>query len=240
MRQRVYPRVYGESSISKNSLMEAAGLSPRVRGIHRLYEPVPVVARSIPACTGNPHLDGHVSAGPGVYPRVYGESSLTCMGVCLRTGLSPRVRGILLPADADEPDDRSIPACTGNPWPPALPRLCWRVYPRVYGESMPLKDDLTSAHGLSPRVRGIRRRGTQVGRPARSIPACTGNPPSARAAATSDTVYPRVYGESNVSSFVSVSFIGLSPRVRGIRVVVQAPQHRQGSIPACTGNPSRW
>ena len=72
------------------------------------------------------------------------------------------------------------------------------------------------ADGLSPRVRGIPRRGPPFGVARRSIPACTGNPRSTRRAWGRWWVYPRVYGESVIYLTDLESMEGLSPRVRGI------------------------
>ena len=119
-----------------------------------------------------------------------------------------------------------------------MPSSCPTVYPRVYGESTSRRLPIRSGRGLSPRVRGIHqrpfcRRGT-----AGSIPACTGNPPGARRPPESARVYPRVYGESWVSTERAEAEYGLSPRVRGILGLHGPHANRVGSIPACTGNPS--
>jgi len=91
--------------------------------------------------------------------------------------------------------------------------------------------------GLSPRVRGHRRRG--AGRPLRrwSIPACAGPPQKAARTLRPSWVYPRVCG-ATISVFGSIlRMSGLSPRVRGhlnIRVTASCPAR---SIPACAGPP---
>ena len=133
----------------------------------------------------------------------------------------------------------SIPACTGNPWRPALPRLCRRVYPRVYGESCPSVCHQKSLTGLSPRVRGIPGDAIRAPGRQRSIPACTGNPFFERRRTNFPKVYPRVYGESGLRPSPGKEFVGLSPRVRGILPAQRSRIEIIGSIPACTGNPTR-
>ena len=72
--------------------------------------------------------------------------------------------------------------------------------------------------GLSPRVRGNRRRERSHRGSQRSIPACAGG-----------------------TTFLNVSVIsqeGLSPRVRGNRSASVWSASQYGSIPACAGEPS--
>ena len=71
--------------------------------------------------------------------------------------------------------------------------------------------------GLSPRVRG--------------------NLPEDDEQATQPEVYPRVYGGTTVLPILIRLWKGLSPRVRGNHVTPGHSYTRQGSIPACTGEP---
>ena len=234
----VYPRVYGESSPPPPPSRSPPGLSPRVRGILGTYGQVDRAVGSIPACTGNPDRAHSAPCGPGVYPRVYGESQSEYHAPWEIMGLSPRVRGIPLPILFESDDAGSIPACTGNPRESEiLVELAW-VYPRVYGESDEWTITAPNDRGLSPRVRGIRRRSERHALRNGSIPACTGNPVAATPLAATSRVYPRVYGESGSRGSAPATLGGLSPRVRGIRPDGQAGGARSGSIPACTGNPA--
>ena len=73
-------------------------------------------------------------------------------------GLSPRVRGKLLLDGAGHLGQRSIPACAGEAVIVGA-SLCGRwVYPRVCGGSNITTAAAATAAGLSPRVRGKRRR----------------------------------------------------------------------------------
>ena len=97
---------------------------------------------------------------------------------------------------------------------------------------------LVSREGLSPRVRGNRRRAPQrVARP-RSIPACAGEPTSCRSTCTVMRVYPRVCGGTRGAADVTSPATGLSPRVRGNPGRVSRRRDFDGSIPACAGEPS--
>ena len=96
---------------------------------------------------------------------------------------------------------------------------------------------ITSPVGLSPRVRGNPRLADAAPSPARSIPACAGEPHPASLRRCCPGVYPRVCGgTAGYDKRLSLSN-GLSPRVRG------NPRHTQkwtdlgGSIPACAGEP---
>ena len=152
-------------------------------------------------------------------------------------GLSPRVRGIRIVSSLSGTLPGSIPACTGNPGWRQWRTDSGRVYPRVYGESLRHSTRRMSISGLSPRVRGIRRRPRQTPRSGRSIPACTGNPGPGPGTWLPGAVYPRVYGESASAPRGPAASLGLSPRVRGIQGGGGGVALARGSIPACTGNP---
>ena len=176
-----------------------------------------------------------------VYPRVYGGTRRYSL-------LQMRIS-----------QERSIPACTGEP----NSASSMEVYsleglsPRVRGNLAPeclRTRSVRYGKGLSPRVRGNRRRELSwcireglsprvrgnLTAPAargrdglRSIPACTGEPRYTidRGVSMRDT------GEPPLDRFPA----GLSPRVRGNRHTRRAYARypEQGSIPACTGEPSR-
>ena len=170
---------------------------------------------------------------------MYGESYSLSSFAAAAFGLSPRVRGILVAEGGSDECGGSIPACTGNPPGYEIPRRQHRVYPRVYGESSILPGTRLSLGGLSPRVRGIRRRYNRYVSAIGSIPACTGNPALPGIGNTYPGVYPRVYGESLRPPGATVYDSGLSPRVRGIHDGQLVGVDLVRSIPACTGNPRR-
>ena len=91
--------------------------------------------------------------------------------------------------------------------------------------------------GLSPRVRGnLHPRYPDVlvfG----SIPACAGEPVSAREPWLCPWVYPRVCGGTTLSDDDPRSVSGLSPRVRGNPLHLGVAPDSLRSIPACAGEP---
>ena len=91
--------------------------------------------------------------------------------------------------------------------------------------------------GLSPRVRGSRRRRLPSRLRLRSIPACAGEPPPRGIPGPWQRVYPRVCGGASAAGPASTLVEGLSPRVRGSPSYQPQLHHRNGSIPACAGEP---
>ena len=71
----------------------------------------------------------------------------------------------------------------------------------------------------------------------RSIPACAGEPPTAQSWTRQTAVYPRVCGGTTLEAAVGGGVHGLSPRVRGNLPPCRTESHREGSIPACAGEP---
>ncbi len=191
----------------------------------------------IPACAGDPCLQGHRRASYRRHPRVCGGPISANLGWQLSYGLSPRVRGnrsrclpYLLPV-------RSIPACAGEPGrtPCGLsqgtvyPRVCggthpplshspppW-VYPRVCGGTASGGRSPYTYTGLSPRVRG--------------------NPRLVSVQGPGYRVYPRVCGGTGVVRPPRGLASGLSPRVRGNHSKMPGFGCQPRSIPACAGEP---
>ena len=91
--------------------------------------------------------------------------------------------------------------------------------------------------GLSPRVRGNPPATPSAWPPARSIPACAGEPPPLRPLTAPTRVYPRVCGGTSRRARLSRRLMGLSPRVRGNPGVCADCRTAGGSIPACAGEP---
>ena len=130
-------------------------------------------------------------------------------------GLSPRVRGNLLPPMYAVITPGSIPACAGEPEKRFMFEMTIRVYPRVCGGTYTVKPRVRAGRGLSPRVRGNPSR-RAAGRPSsRSIPACAGEPSLRPRRVCVERVYPRVCGGTSIGTRPSHFCLGLSPRVRG-------------------------
>ena len=93
-------------------------------------------------------------------------------------------------------------------------------------------------YGLSPRVRGNHPRPRHRRTPARSIPACAGEPRKGRGWRRRAWVYPRVCGGTEIMPALIEADLGLSPRVRGNPELNARLEADRRSIPACAGEPA--
>ena len=213
------------------------GLSPRVRGNPAVGWNSADRVGSIPACAGEPRSGAFRGVQGRVYPRVCGGTIIRPKRRTPAGGLSPRVRGNPTAAAHYRAPARSIPACAGEPALAALGYGWRRVYPRVCGGTVepPVVPD--DPDGLSPRVRGNLHAVASHYHPVRSIPACAGEPVIAVDRRPQIAVYPRVCGGTPEVLPLFGAAVGLSPRVRGNRLRVNADGWPQRSIPACAGEP---
>ena len=174
------------------------------------------------------------------------------------TGPSPRVRRNPKAEGERLGRIRSIPACAGEPSGPCSLRTCPWVYPRVCGGTVGRGGRGVSASGLSPRMRGnqayplppcvnlgsipayAREPACRTGsrRPSGVYPRVCGEPRRSTRRCSSASVYPRVCGGTRLGNPTVFVEPGLSPRVRGNRLVTRMPDTRAGSIPACAGEPT--
>ena len=155
----VYPRVCGGTLRMLTAAAPVSGLSPRVRGNHRTSATRRRCERSIPACAGE----------PGLVPWVCSQDR----------GLSPRVRGNLVPPlrmRVKVGGVRSIPACAGEPLIYHRRQPVSKVYPRVCGGTGIGGQVQEIQPGLSPRVRGNPFLDRALEERIGSIPACAGEP----------------------------------------------------------------
>ena len=195
------------------------GLSPRVRG-NRVDRGRRCVRQgSIPACAGEPQRQSLVCQRLGVYPRVCGGTPQHIGVVTFTPGLSPRVRGNHKYDGYAILDQRSIPACAGEPTLMPQPEHSITVYPRVCGGTAQVFNLPFGERGLSPRVRGNLNISYVCRYPVGSIPACAGEPSPLHDLSISHWVYPRVCGGTRYVQYPPVVVVGLSPRVRGNRVL---------------------
>ncbi len=150
----VCPRGCGGTRVGAGERHPPGGLSPRVRGNHRLEPPQPANEGSIPAGAGEPAPPAGLPVRVEVYPRGCGGTVYTRHVSSQSSGLSPRVRGNQTPHRSLPDIVRSIPAGAGEPSRPRAPLPSKGVYPRGCGgtHAPDWKRHLFS--GLSPRVRG--------------------------------------------------------------------------------------
>ena len=152
-------------------------------------------------------------------------------------GLSPRVRGNHVTGFGFAGQRRSIPACAGEPDSRQYNPQGGEVYPRVCGGTGGVAAANLSPVGLSPRVRG-NPIGCRMRTPGlRSIPACAGEPGFHDLAVPVAEVYPRVCGGTHTAPSGLTTSMGLSPRVRGNRILGKRRPIIPRSIPACAGEP---
>ena len=153
------------------------------------------------------------------------------------SGLSPRVRGNHYDAAHPPPEGGSIPACAGEPIPQRQIGRGGGVYPRVCGGTPCFPSFSRRFAGLSPRVRGNPEFSSVQRWGAGSIPACAGEPGGGRCGGAAAGVYPRVCGGTEPPPRANWAARGLSPRVRGNRVLLASYDPILRSIPACAGEP---
>ena len=137
---------------------------------------------------------------------------------------------------------RSIPACAGEPADKQVDIFLRQVDPRVCGGASHLMRQYDQREGRSPRVRGSPPRRSAPRDPARSIPACAGEPAAPEEPIMPPGVDPRVCGGAKEDHPPSCGAAGRSPRVRGSRNGADAREGIDRSIPACAGEPTagRW
>ena len=211
----VHPRVRGEHLASLGATENAAGSSPRARGILDTSPSDNRFPRFIPACAGNTLPGGGCRRRTPVHPRVRGEhASPRSMSRCA-PGSSPRARGTRPRCLCGDARDRFIPACAGNTPTPAHSELTSAVHPRVRGEHDSRAMALRTSSGSSPRARGTRAADVSHWGKVRFIPACAGN-----------TVY---CGRQSTKP-------GSSPRARGTPSNDAFGGAENRFIPACAGN----
>ena len=201
----------GGTKSNSTDAENTGGLSPRVRGNPHQAIAVRHLARSIPACAGEPHAQASLANSVTVYPRVCGGTALMRALFASHTGLSPRVRGNPARRVSLTGCLGSIPACAGEPVPSVSFVPSMRVYPRVCGGTGLYIDGQKVGGGLSPRVRGnLRGRRDGPGRRG-SIPACAGEPSSSSSPTPPHRVYPRVCGGTARPRRSKMPSTGLSP-----------------------------
>ena len=233
----VDPRVCGGARHRNDVIGVDGGRSPRVRGSHAELDRGPGEFGSIPACAGEPVGALAVLHDDRVDPRVCGGAVDATGPQRGGSGRSPRVRGSPGAGWARPCASGSIPACAGEPAPPRSTPEPRRVDPRVCGGAVKAPRSRPSHKGRSPRVRGSLAAGGARSRELGSIPACAGEPPTGAAGPSRGRVDPRVCGGAYALSTVPSCTRGRSPRVRGSPVRGGVGDAREGSIPACAGEP---
>ena len=236
--QTVYPRECGAAGPADPPRVLARGLSPRVRGSHNdsaaTFQPL----GSIPASAGQPSARGAGSRPSPVYPRECGAAEAGADSQGDVHGLSPRVRGSPGAAQRRTRSPRSIPASAGQPSSRVAPGESGPVYPRECGAAGFPRRRRPVPSGLSPRVRGSPCSLPFAAQRSGSIPASAGQPSTGVPPSWWCWVYPRECGAATGGQSRRSAAWGLSPRVRGSRILSADQQPRIRSIPASAGQPA--
>ncbi len=191
---RVHPRMRGGAAISITTHRLAGGPSPHARGSRVTHVQPLLLERSIPACAGEPLREPCAGEYRQVHPRMRGGAPASVPPVNGRKGPSPHARGSHSPPLIKSIDERSIPACAGEPSVQlTAPYMC-RVHPRMRGGAARAAFVDHLASGPSPHARGSPSRLIQAVRLMRSIPACAGEPYCLLRHSRSSKVHPRMRG----------------------------------------------
>ena len=190
----------------------------------------------IPAYAGNTESWCMWFRPAGDHPRVCGEHGTKCWKPRTPPGSSPRMRGTRESGMADYIAERIIPAYAGNTWWRTACPCCIWDHPRVCGEHTCSALAVPVARGSSPRMRGTPSGTAAVLNLEWIIPAYAGNtcPAIRKHSPTRD--HPRVCGEHALSTVLSTSSAGSSPRMRGTPTCADYEIPWRGIIPAYAGN----
>ena len=230
-----HPRVCGENYLHMNSMPQANGSSPRVRGKPRSQHRAGHRPGLIPACAGKTRASHATSTSHSAHPRVCGENAGRGAPGRRRCGSSPRVRGKRAGRSRRGRARRLIPACAGKTSVAGRPPRRHPAHPRVCGENSSSMVSVASVAGSSPRVRGKRLRRLARHSRGRLIPACAGKTAPVPTLMVSSTAHPRVCGENILMDINKLLLGGSSPRVRGKPWGYPPGTLVTWLIPACAG-----
>src|SRR5690625_2823535 len=148
-------------------------------------------------CMGPPLCRYNAGKAYWVYPHVYGATMAGYPAPRTALGLSPCVWGHPRPEVSLHVLPGSIPMCMGPPRATYQPARLRRVYPHVYGATIPLKQMALLAWGLSPCVWGHHVARCNSCIDYGSIPMCMGPPCRAYWLLPVSWVCRRVFGASH-------------------------------------------
>ena len=230
-----HPRVCGEHDTIFEEYGVTTGSSPRMRGARPLWRRRQGRGRIIPAYAGSTTAGPWTPGDDKDHPRVCGEHPLSRQDAGMWAGSSPRMRGAHLVGPGDLERHRIIPAYAGStqhhsrlsghhriiPAYAGSTRRRWgsspsiRDHPRVCGEHLGFGQDLTTAAGSSPRMRGAPGVAWGAGACTGIILAYAGSTAGRYQGGPDARNHPRVCGEHYTIHSFFFPLRGSSPRMRG-------------------------
>ena len=234
---RAYPRTCGGASDLFPLKPGIPGLSPHLRGSPITPRPCPPAGGPIPAPAGEPQQDVRQQPRQGAYPRTCGGAVKRWVDPASIGGLSPHLRGSLLEDIGRRVGGRPIPAPAGEPRNRDGPRGYQWAYPRTCGGACAAVSRDARKKGLSPHLRGSRRRAACSRGGSWPIPAPAGEPDRCSVRSWKSWAYPRTCGGALSDAEMKLVEAGLSPHLRGSRVSSFSGVRVSGPIPAPAGEP---
>ena len=205
-------------------------------------EPYPPGIRTgiIPACAGSTLTLAVSRSRARDHPRMCGEHPNVSLGISVRRGSSPHVRGAPVKKKDQSFTGGIIPACAGSTHWTAPALLARWDHPRMCGEHRGRGRRRGQEQGSSPHVRGALLRHLHFLDFTGIIPACAGSTRRLAAARRFHWDHPRMCGEHIDPDNPESAPMGSSPHVRG--ALWHRPQQggAPGIIPACAGSTYIW
>jgi len=170
-----HPRMRGEHSSSRFTLVSSNGSSPHARGTPCFPDAKTNAHRLIPACAGNTATRRRRDRDKPAHPRMRGEHFRTTATRELPRDSSPHARGTPCQSGLPTSPIRLIPACAGNTCRAPKPASRPPAHPRMRGEHRGGRVLADRGAGSSPHARGTPPRRDHRWLLRRLIPACAGN-----------------------------------------------------------------
>ena len=213
----VHPRLHGGASVAARALAALAGPSPSARGATAVHSSCSPSQGPSPSARGSPPGGVLADAADGSIPVCTGEPP-GARALRRRAAVHPRLHG---GAQERRPASRR-----------------GAVHPRLHGGAWADRDTLGLWAGPSPSARGSLEAIMGLMPSVRSIPVCTGEPPSPPGLPGGLTVHPRLHGGASCGMRRRPRRVGPSPSARGSQPVRRRGVGEPRSIPVCTGEPA--
>ena len=231
-----HPRIRGEHTLHPQWVTDLAGSSPHTRGAQRPRRKFTVHCGIIPAYAGSTiRAVAPVTVGQD-HPRIRGEHERTMYCSPRDSGSSPHTRGAPGYLHLRRQARRIIPAYAGSTRTSPSATSSWQDHPRIRGEHGDVLPLAVRCAGSSPHTRGAPQHGLDLAVPIGIIPAYAGSTSSYPTCELPRTDHPRIRGEHDPSSGMSLQQMGSSPHTRGAPPHPPRRSRRARIIPAYAGS----